>query len=125
MEVTKSELSAFSNEQLVSTCRLYNLPVSFLDNFGRELNRTFCINQIYEYFRTPDETSSRFSITSADFTGRIYVNTLLVGLVPMEGFNIYTNDGSGVLLKVDDGYTFDATTGAITTEPGNYFIQIY
>ena len=64
-------------------------------------------------------------ITSADFGGNDYTNVTIIGKVPMVDFNVYSNDGSGALLKVNDGYTFNAGTGTITMTAGNYVIQIY
>lgn len=61
-------------------------------------------------------------ITAADFTGNDYTNALLNGLTADEDFQLFSNDGSGTLLKVNDGYTFSGTT--ITTTPGNYRLQI-
>lgn len=66
-----------------------------------------------------------FAITSADFAGDTYTNAMLVGKTPVTGFNVFTNDGSGVLLKYNDGYTFNSGTGTITTPAGNYRIEIY
>lgn len=64
------------------------------------------------------------SITSASFSGSNYTNTLLIDKTAMVDFNVFTNDGSGVLLKVDDGYTFTTGVGRLTMEPGNYIIQL-
>lgn len=67
-------------------------------------------------------------ITDADFSGDSYTNSLLIGKTADIDFFLYTNDGSGVLLKVDDGYTFDSGTGTITVlfgGPGNYRLSIF
>lgn len=64
-------------------------------------------------------------LTGASFTGSNYQNDNLIGLVPDTEFFLYSNDGSGVLLKIDDGYTFNDTTGTITTTAGNYRLQIF
>lgn len=67
-------------------------------------------------------------ITSADFTGSTItgqsIPSLLNGLTADIDFSLYSNDGSGALLKVNDGYTFVSGTGVITTTPGNYRLQI-
>lgn len=65
------------------------------------------------------------AITAADFAGNAYVNTALIGKTPVVDFNLWTNDGSGVLLKYEDGYAFNAGTGTITTEAGNYRLEMY
>lgn len=65
------------------------------------------------------------AITSADFAGDTYTNTLLIGKTPVTDFNVWTNDGSGVLLKYTDGYTFVSGTGTITMASGNYRLEIY
>lgn len=63
-------------------------------------------------------------ITATDFVGNDYTNPLLVGLAAMTDFNVWTNGGSGTLLLVDNGYSFNGTTGTITTSAENYLIQI-
>jgi len=65
------------------------------------------------------------AITSADFSGDVYINTLLINKTPVTDFNIWTNDGSGVLLKYNDGYTFTSGTGTVTMPSGNYRLEIY
>lgn len=66
--------------------------------------------------------ASAVIITSADFSGSDYTNALLSGLTADEDFFLFSNDGSGTLLKVNDGYTFSGTT--ITTTAGNYRLLI-
>lgn len=65
------------------------------------------------------------SITSGDFSGSTYTNILLIGKTPQTDFNVFTNEGSGVLLLASDGYTFDDETGTLTMEAGNYIIQVW
>ena len=65
------------------------------------------------------------AITSADFEGDTYQNSMLVDKTPVTDFNVWTNDGSGVLLKYNDGYTFTAGTGTIGLTSGNYRLEIY
>lgn len=64
------------------------------------------------------------SITSADFSGSSYTNTQLIDKTAMVDFNIFINNGSGTLLKVNDGYTFNASIGRLTMDADNYIIQI-
>lgn len=64
-------------------------------------------------------------ITIDDFTGSDYQNDLLIGKTADLQFTVFTNNGSGVLLKVDDGYTFNATTGTLTMTADSYKIIIY
>jgi len=65
------------------------------------------------------------SVTAADFSGENYDNTNLVGLTAGVDFQVYSNEGSGVLLKPTDGYTFNPALGRITTSAGNYFLTIF
>lgn len=65
------------------------------------------------------------ALTASDFAGNTYTNTMLIDKTPVTDFNVWTNDGSGVLLKYNDGYTFVAGTGTITMEAGNYRLEIY
>lgn len=66
-------------------------------------------------------------ITEDDFVAGSYQNNDLKGLSADTDFFFYSNDGSGVLLKVNDGYTFNSSTGTITplTGAGNYRLQIF
>lgn len=72
-----------------------------------------------------------YIITAADFTGNNItgqgLQALLTGLTPDVDFFIYSDDGSGALQKVNDGYTFNAGTGTITiaTGAGNFRIEIF
>ena len=60
------------------------------------------------------------TITSANFVGNDYTNALFGTAV---AYDVFSNDGSGTLLKLNDGYT---VAGAImTTTPGNYKIYFY
>lgn len=66
-----------------------------------------------------------FVITSADFTAGTYQDNRLIGKTPVTDFSVFTNEGSGVLQKLNDGYTFDTVTGTLTMPAGNYQIEIY
>ena len=63
-------------------------------------------------------------LTITDFTGNNYQNNSLAGLLADVDFELFSNDGSGVMLKVDDGYLFDINYGVINTTPGNYKLKI-
>ena len=63
-------------------------------------------------------------ITAADFAGSNYVNTQLIGKTPQVDFNVYSNSGSGVLLKYLDGYAFAIMTGTLTMDAGDYVIVL-
>lgn len=67
-------------------------------------------------------------ITVADFTGDSYVNAAkLANKTPDIDFTLYSDEGTGGLLKVNDGYSYDAA-GIITPIPagkGNYRLVIY
>lgn len=65
-------------------------------------------------------------VVAADFTGPYYDNSKLVNLTPDVDFRIFTNSGSGTLLRYLDGYTFTAATGrVIGLTPDYYSIEIY
>lgn len=66
-----------------------------------------------------------FVITSADFTGSTYQDNRLIGKTSVTDFSIFTNEGTGALQKLNDGYTFDTVTGTLTMPAGNYQIEIY
>ena len=90
-----------------------------------------CLEAIYAMFETLSVRKC-VVITSADFTGPYYDNSLLVNLTPDTDFRVFTNDGSGTLLLWDDegydpegGYSFDAARGRLTMNPQNYSIEIY
>ena len=67
-------------------------------------------------------TTTIVTITSSDFAGNDYTNALLSGLTPDVDFLLFSDEGSGTLLKVNDGYTFSGTT--ITATAANYRLQI-
>lgn len=66
-------------------------------------------------------------LTESDFTGQDYQNDLLIGKTADIGFLLFSDSGSGTLMKVNDGYSFNATTGTITElfTVGNYRLQIF
>lgn len=65
------------------------------------------------------------NITSADFEGNIYINQELIGKTPYVDFNLWNNDGTGILLKNVDDYTHNSQTGAITISSGEYLLMYY
>lgn len=80
---------------------------------------------LYNMFSTV-KVRTCIAITSADFTGPYYDNARLVNLTPDVDFRIFTNSGSGTLLRVDEGYTFTASTGRVSgLTPDYYSIEIY
>jgi|UppTroSEARF10012_1034513.scaffolds.fasta_scaffold00291_2 hypothetical protein len=64
-------------------------------------------------------------LTASDFTGDNYQKNALIGLTPDIDFELFSNTGSGTMLQVDNGYTFDINYGVITTSPENYKLKIY
>jgi len=64
------------------------------------------------------------TITPADFSGSDYIDSDLIGKIPDTGFMLFSDGGSGSLLHNGDGYTFDDTTGTITTDSGDYRLII-
>jgi hypothetical protein len=64
----------------------------------------------------------KFNIDNEDADTGDYQNILLSGLTPDIDFLLFSDEGSGTLLKVNDGYTFSGTT--ITALNGNYRLQI-
>jgi len=80
---------------------------------------------LYNMFLTV-KVVSIVPIVAADFTGPYYDNTDLVDLTPDVDFRIFTNSGTGALLRVNDGYTFNAATGRVTgLTPDYYSLEIY
>lgn len=65
------------------------------------------------------------SVTSTSFSGGTYQNDALIGLVADTDFWLFSDNGSGVLLKVNDAYTFNSGTGTITTSPDSYRLLIF
>lgn len=80
------------------------------------------VNALYDLMDTIRKPIIK-TLTSASFSGSNYQDSDLVGMTGY--FDLFTNDGSGVLLKLNDGYTYNATTGTITTDAGNYILKIY
>jgi len=78
--------------------------------------------------KTPSNTllkAKSISVKSIDFVGSIYQNNLLKTLSADVDFWVFSDEGSGVLLKVGDGYTFDTVQGALNTSVGDYRILIF
>ena len=76
-------------------------------------------------FEIIDSTYTEIIILSElDFTG-IIIKNALIGLTPDIDFELFSNNGSGTMLKVDNGYEFDVNYGVITTSPENYKLKIY
>jgi hypothetical protein len=72
------------------------------------------------------------TIERTDFSGNNYYNTKLVGLTPDVDFRIFTNEGSGTLLRWDDdgydpegGYSFNPGNGQLVMTPQAYSLEIY
>ncbi len=61
-------------------------------------------------------------VPSGDFAGNDYTNAALSGKTPDSGFLVYSDNGSGLLLKVTVDYTFSGST--ITLDAGADNIRI-
>ena len=83
------------------------------------------VNAAITFINANTKTRSVLTITSADFTAGVYQNNALKTLTPGTDFNVFTNEGSGILLAENNGYTFDSGLGKLTMGPQNYFIEIY
>lgn len=64
-------------------------------------------------------------ISSSDFSGSTYTNSLLVGRIAQIDFDLFSANGSGTLLNLTDNYTFNSETGIITTSADNYMLLFY
>lgn len=69
----------------------------------------------------------RVKISASDFTGSYYDNSNAVGLTAETDIQVFSNDGSGVLLNegTGKGYQFNGTLGRFTMDRGNYIIVIF
>lgn len=90
-----------------------------------------CLTAIYSMLATLNVRNC-VPITTSDFTGPYYDNSLLIGLIPDVDFRVFTNEGSGTLMLWDEdgydpegGYSFDPTMGRLTMNPQGYSIEIY
>lgn len=71
-------------------------------------------------------STEKKKITSADFTGSDYTDADLVGLDETTDFIVFTNEGSGTLVDLTDGFnSFDPATGTLTMPAGKYIILIF
>lgn len=84
------------------------------------------VNALYDYVEAI-KSPTVVAITTADFSGSNYDNAALVDLVAGIDFQVYTNGGSGVLLKPGggEGYVYDSALGRLTMEPESYLIMIF
>lgn len=64
------------------------------------------------------------SVTMARFSAPFYVNSKLSGKTPDQGFNVWSANGSGTLLNVNDGYTFSGSTITVDVDSGDYLVII-
>ncbi len=75
---------------------------------------------------TTRQSGSRpIRISASDFTVGVYTNAVLRGLTAEVDFDVYSAGGSGTLLNLNDGYTFNRFTGALTMSAEDYLILIY
>lgn len=71
-------------------------------------------------------------LTKDSFAGHNYQNSRLINLVPDVDFRVFSNAGSGSLLRWNDdgyddlgGYAFTPATGTLNMDPGDYSVEIY
>ena len=71
---------------------------------------------------------SKLVVASADFENpTTYINTSFIGKNQATDFFLWTNEGSGTLVDLTDGFnSFDSTTGTFTIPIGNYvFLKLF
>jgi hypothetical protein len=84
----------------------------------------YSVNALYDLIagmRVP----TWIAVASGDFAGNNYTNSALALLTAGIDFNVFTNGGSGTLLRPASDYTFNSATGVITTTPDNYQILLF
>lgn len=104
--------------------RTNNIPEIYKITPGNMNEIKASVNSIYDALANAVIPIS-FTITASDFDGNSYFNSLLVNKTAMTDFYIQANNGSGTLLSVNNGFTFNSNTGTLRMEQGNYFITIY
>lgn len=99
------------------------------DCFKVEITPAYTGGSACEQSTTDCGTTTNKIITSADFTAGVITGQSIPGLLTGKtadiDFFLYSNEGSGALLKVNDGYTFNSVNGQITTTAGNYRLQVF
>jgi len=80
--------------------------------------------KLFEIIDACYPTAQNILLTSSDFTTDTYQNDLLIGKTAGIDFELFTNTGSGVLLKVGNGYTFDSAYGIIVATAQDYKLKI-
>lgn len=80
--------------------------------------------KLFEIIDATYPTAQNILLTSADFTTDTYQNDSLIGKTADVDFELFTNTGSCVMLKVNNGYTFDSAYGIIVATAQDYKLKI-
>ena len=94
------------------------------DNTAEEITGEILQEKLLEIIDDCYPTQHIILLTESDFEGNSYYNDDLIDKVPDVDFELFTNDGSGVMLNVSDGYTHDTNYGVITAPAQNYKLKI-
>lgn len=81
------------------------------------------VNALYDMMDTL-RVRTAIAIEPGDLTTGYYENSALIGMTPDVDFLLYTDNGSGTLLRSGDGYTFNDVNGRITIS-SDYYRLVY
>lgn len=91
-----------------------------------------CPNSSSDVVIPPDEDCVCFTvfekvkISAADTAAGTYTNALLVGLAEATDFMLWTDEGSGTVVDLTDGFNvFTSGTGTLTIPQGKYVLLIF
>lgn len=94
------------------------------DNIYEDIGGNDLQEKLFEVVDACYPTKQTILLSSTNFTDDAYQNDALIGLTADIDFELFTNGGSGVMLKNAVGYDFDAETGTISTTPQDYKLKI-
>lgn len=95
------------------------------DNTAEEITGEILQEKLLEIIDDCYPTQHIILLTESDFEGNSYYNDDLIDKVPDVDFELLSNNGSGTMLQVNNGYEFDINYGVIITSPENYKLKIY
>jgi len=101
-----------------------SIAAAIYENTQEEITGEILQEKLFEIIDVCYPELQVIILTASDFEGDTYQNDALVNKQADLDFELFTNGGSGVMLKEGDGYTYDQSYGTITAPAQNYKLKI-